>query len=347
LADLNNTTKQTINYQSLSKALFLRLELDCIESIKYRAMFYSLSVVFLILVVSNGFGVLKLSSNHAQQQQRELFLSTSSSLSAAGGGDGSGDDTASSKIREMSWFLTTQLLESALKEVTKEESKMSTDDVQKLADVLQESVKDPSQPGEEQEEKPPATEESTKMEDHKNIPADIETSNEDLDGIEDVSDEEEPEIATEVIEEEPEPTGTSEAADHEPKNAVEAKIDDIPNDTSVTDEDAIEKQEVEEIVASYSEIPETNDKELEREPEAVVTEEKEEDSEPALTSTVEEEADEATNTFPPPSGVARIPDVISRAFGRSLEVISTAPPPLSDSTILKTSFDSSDDDEAS
>lgn len=217
-------------------------------------------------------------------------------------------DESSSKIRRMSWFLTTQLLEITLKEASKGEDKseISMDDIQKLADVLQRTEEDMLQRNAESPELY-ETAAASKVQDTK---CDVNES-------EDLSLSEEP----------------VSALDAEKVAAIES----ILEATKVSDEEIAS----EESGVEYLEDKNTNPGIDAKEEKSAVDVIKESTTESETIEAAKTEAgtfdaeEKGNGNVSLRPGAARIPDVISREYGRSLEVISSAVPPLRDSSIQK------------
>lgn len=257
----------------------------------------------------------------------------------------------------MSWFLTTQLLESALQEASKGEdkSKISMDDIQKLADVLQRTEEETLQPKAETSE----LDEKAMASEVNDIKNEISVVDE-MDGNLMLGDQANSEREITSTPAEDLGTTASNETDEESEevSAQEASTAQLSADQpgALESENENEKSELSEeaIAAEESEIGAPADllmdvatavhSETDTVKENVNVEANNESStESEGIEAAEMEGDtllaekEETDNGSPRPGAARIPDVISTAFGRSLEVISSAVPPLLDSSIPKTS----------
>lgn len=278
-------------------------------------MGYSLAWIFLFLATTSGFGP-------AQQScfRRTAFtpeIKTPWTLRVAESGDGEG---SSSTIRKMSWFLTTQLLETALKEVAKgeEESKMSMGDLEKLASVLQRTEERVTQENEQvlqqqvsEEEEAPETElEAVGEEDEGDSINDTDSESDIVDEFTALEDPDAAEEAGDPPSEDEFSTVMESDVVEEPVDAQSAATPQV-SESDMEDEDIQDSpiaEEVKEQPVESLEIEETSLKTADL-PDTVAK------NESLL------------------SGVARIPAVISTTFGRSLEVVASAVPPLGQSTV--------------
>jgi hypothetical protein len=258
----------------------------------------------------------------------------------------------------MSWFLTTQLLETALREASKGEDKsnISLDDIQKLADVRRRTEEEMLQPPE--TETPELGEKAmvAEVKDTKNEVTAVDENDESL-IVEDQAQEES--TGTEITGSQSEDLGTTESieAGNESKevsfqaastseltvNRAEAsefdnEESDLSDEATAADESEVEhsESEIELVTIAQPEIDRAEEKSN-----AELVNKSIFESETANVAEMEGGAlrgeEEETDSGSQRSGAARIPDVISTTFGRSLEVVSSAVPPLRDSSIPKTS----------
>jgi hypothetical protein len=284
-------------------------------------MRYSLFSLCLILATANGFGPAKPPCRQCVAFTPET--TTRWPLFAAGS---EGSDDSSSTIKTMSWFLATQLIETALKEVSKgeAESKMSMADIEKLASVLQRKEEQTSQENQEAAQE-------------KGVKETMST-----DALEEEEEEEEGDVSSEEVPE----TESSDSQDDQ----LETDIEEEPAEPAADDEsvNVAESEVVEDTASEQSEsTPLTEEKESENEPTVESVPSVDDVAQSPVESPETEDAPSKTDDLPssdakeesPRSGVARIPNVISTAFGRSLEVVSSAVPPLRQSPVPKANSD--------
>jgi hypothetical protein len=285
-------------------------------------MRYSLFSLCLILATANGFGPAK-----PRSRQCEAFTPETTTrwpLFAAGS---EGSDDSSSTIRRMSWFLATQLLEKALKEVSKgeAESKMSMDDLEKLASVLQRTEEQTSQENQEaaQQEGVEETMSTEALEEEEEEEEEGDVSNEEVPETES-SDSQDDQLETDIEEEPAEPAADNESVNVAESDVVEDTASEQSESTPLTEENESENEPTVESVPSVDDVAQSP-------VESPETEDAPSKTDDLPSSDAKEES--------PLSGVARIPDVISTAFGRSLEVVSSAVPPLRQSPVPKANSD--------
>ena len=234
-------------------------------------------VCFVLFATADGFTAM-MPASHPSKPAAKLALLTDSHLSHRGqhtaspwprfAGVSNGAQTSETKVREMASFLAAQLLEKALQEVGKgeSESKLSLEDVQKLADILQTS----------QTETKDIAETSTSLE------------------------------KEETKAEKAEAQLKGEEGDEKEDNEIPTTVDKKKPDDELPTIEAPEEPQ----------------------PESVLEEPKEKETE-----TLEEVSPSAESISK--SGVARIPAVVSKDFGKPLEVVKASVPPLRESSIPK------------
>eukprot|EP00980_Cylindrotheca_fusiformis_P021508 scaffold8353_cov138-Cylindrotheca_fusiformis.AAC.39 len=222
----------------------------------------------------------------------------------------------SATIKQMSWFLTTQLLETALKEVSKGEgeSKMSLEDLAKLSSVLQ------------------GTELEKSVEEEEGAHQREPEEDQDLLDTTGVGGKEELGTIRNGEEKDRQAPMSTDLATKPIKTNVEAEMT-RPLTKEVDDEYDIGGNSVSEQSTSASpsegnESQSSTTVEIESRGEAVETQPVESLEAQATPPGPDKLSRNDTKKEEPLSGVARIPDVISTSFGRSLEVVSAAVPPL-------------------
>lgn len=242
----------------------------------------------------------------------------------------SGEEPESSnpKVKEMASFLAMQLLERALSDFVREDGKssMSLEDFQKLEDAMQtRPTKSP-----EVEEKP-------------------ETPVEPVFDL--LDDEDSNESKVEVAPEEISPAKLE-------KNKIEGK-EEPSSEPSKMEVEETEEEKPQIQISNEDEVevpPETQDSTVQEEQQQEVLveveeeeEEKSEEMDMRSGSEVGEEVEDLSDTTDPPAGdeslsaVAQFPEVISKDFGRPLEILQSAVPALRESSIPKTTLPSKED----
>ncbi|CAJ1953274.1 unnamed protein product [Cylindrotheca closterium] len=258
----------------------------------------------------------------------------------------------------MSWFLTTQLLETTLREASKGEDKsnISMDDIQKLADVLQRTEEEMLQPPNAETSELDEGAMSSEVKDTKSEVTVVDEKDESLmaedqaqnasAGAEIMGSQAEGLVTTKSIESEnasnevsSQEASTSELAVHQQEGA-KSGITEPDSPTEATAEESEAELSVESAIDSTTHVqPEIGT--AEEKSNAEVVKESIFDGETNKIAVREGDTprgeEEETDNGSLRPGAARIPDVISTTFGRSLEVVSSAIPPLRDSSIPKTS----------
>jgi hypothetical protein len=253
----------------------------------------------------------------------------------------------STKVREMASFLAMQLLEKAMQETGKEDgkSKMEMEDVQKLADTLQ-TLSGTKQAQDEVESTWKAAGEAVEEKKLLNVevPETSSSMEEETLSVESsappASKEEELDeaVLSDTIAAESEDVASIDAEEEEeeaPLN-IESIYDSSEGESSsqVADESVHEEDIEEELI--LDDVKPAAETSVEQEPEPVVLE-KEEDAEASA------EAFESLLSDPDTAAtagvMARFPDIVSKDFGRSLDVEASDIPPLRDSSKPKRKAD--------
>ena len=251
-------------------------------------------LLFLLCLASvHGFGVVKQSPFHYNSRSSFVDLKPAKNYSPVSPGnwplraDSSEGEGQNVTIKEMAWFLTTLLLQVVLAEIAKGEGESKIS-----MDELQKL-----------EGVLAAQAEST------------ESIAQDEEKIQQQELTEEEEISSIQLIEEP----TEEAIEEAIEEPVEEEVQE-ENDEIVAEEETIGSKDDEIKPSEESEDVPTVEEES-----TVVS--GIDTSKDVLPTEAQEDAElEVTKETPTPNGIARIPSVISRAFGRSLEVVTSVPP---------------------